>query len=106
MFVAINYISCTEEYRERFETLMTSRAREIDKMDGFQRMKVLRPSKASQRYLIVSEWDSEAAFKAWTKSEAFVKGHRRGFEDVRKAEVRGEQPPMKSEFQTYEILTG
>jgi len=105
MFIAINYITCSEDYRERFESLMSSRAGLIDKMAGFQRMKVLRPKKSGERYLIVSEWDSESAFKAWTKSEAFAEGHRRGFADLKQAEERGEKPPMSSEFQTYEILT-
>lgn len=105
MFVAINYITCNKEYRERFESLMTSRVGAIDKMDGFQRMQVLRPSEAEERYLIISEWDNDKAFQNWTKSEAFVKGHKRGFEDVKKAKERGEEPPMKSEFLTYEVIS-
>jgi heme-degrading monooxygenase HmoA len=104
MFVAINYITCTEGYRERFESLMRTRMGAIDKMEGFQRMKVLRPSDLDQSYLILSEWDSEDAFKAWTKSEAFIKGHRRGFSDLDEAKKRGEEAPMTSEFQTYQVI--
>jgi len=105
MFVAINYITCTEEYRERFEELFQSRARAIDKMPGFQRMQVLRPKKDGDDYLIVSEWDDESSFKVWTKSEAFEAGHRRGFADLKAARERGETPPMTSLFRTYEVLT-
>jgi heme-degrading monooxygenase HmoA len=104
MFVAINFISCADGYRERFEELFRTRAGAIDSMPGFQRLKVLRPHDRSE-YLIMSEWDSEEHFKAWTKSEAFVEGHRRGFDDIKAAKERGEDPPMKSQFRTYDILT-
>jgi len=104
MFVAINYITCEDSYRDRFESLLKSRAGEIDKMDGFQRMQVLRPSDTEKSYLIMSEWDTEQNFKAWTKSEAFEAGHRRAFKDLEEAKKRGEKPPMTSSFQTYEVI--
>lgn len=104
-FVAINYISCTPEYQDRFEELFKSRAGEIDKLHGFRNMHVLKPQKPGDNYLIVSYWDTENDFKAWTQSEAFLKGHKRGFEDVRKAKEEGKQPPMTSDFKTYSILT-
>ncbi|MDH3892157.1 MAG: antibiotic biosynthesis monooxygenase [candidate division Zixibacteria bacterium] len=105
MFVAINYISCQTEYRSRFEQLFASRAGAIDHMPGFVRMKVLRPTKQDERYLIVSEWHSEQAFKDWSKSDAFTAGHKRGFADLEAARARGDEPPMRSEFRTYEVIT-
>jgi heme-degrading monooxygenase HmoA len=105
MFVAINFITCTPEYRDRFEELFASRAGEIDRMPGFQRLQVLRPKLSGEDYLIMSEWDDESSFKAWMKSDAFVAGHRRGFADLEAAKKRGEQPPMHSQFRTYEVLT-
>lgn len=104
-FVAINYISCTPEYRERFEYLFGSRARAIDKMPGFVDMMVLKPSKDDDNYLIVSHWESEEAFKSWTSSPEFIEGHKRGFEDIRKAKEEGKPAPMTSDFKTYTILT-
>jgi len=103
-FVAINYIHCTPEYKERFEFLFGSRAKAIDAMPGFIDMHVLKPSKDSDPYLIVSYWESEEVFKDWTKSEAFLKGHARGFEDVAKAREEGKPAPMSSVFKTYEIV--
>ena len=105
MFVAINYITCTEGYRNRFEELFSSRVGAIDKMPGFQRMQVLRPKRTGEDYLIISEWDDERSFSAWTNSEAFEAGHRRGFADLKAARERGETPPMTSSFRTYEVLT-
>lgn len=103
-FVAVNYINCTPEYRERFETLFGSRAHAIDSMPGFIEMHVLRPEKDGDNYLIVSYWENEDAFKDWTKSEAFIEGHKRGFADIAKAKQEGREAPMTSDFKTYEII--
>ncbi len=103
-FVAINYITCKPEYRERFEHLFQTRARAIDRMPGFRGMYVLRPQREGDPYLVVSHWESEAHFKAWLQSPEFLEGHKRGFEDMRSAKERGEEPPMKSDFRTYEVI--
>ncbi|MCB0284326.1 MAG: antibiotic biosynthesis monooxygenase [Calditrichaeota bacterium] len=104
-FAAINYIDCKNEYVERFEELFASRAGAIDKLPGFRYMNVLKPNSENDKYLIVSYWDDEDSFKAWTKSEAFIEGHKRGFADLKKYKEQGLEPPMKSEFKTYQILT-
>ena len=103
-FVAINYISCKSDYRERFEELFGTRAHAIDRMPGFVDMAVLKPQTTDGDYLIVSFWETQEAFKTWTQSPEFLEGHQRGFEDIRKAKERGEEPPMKSDFRTYEVL--
>jgi heme-degrading monooxygenase HmoA len=105
MFVAINYIECRNDYRDRFEELFTSRAGAIDTMPGFIRMQVLRPKAEGSPYLVVSEWENEQNFKAWTRSDAFVQGHRRGFADLEAAKTRGEEPPMTSTFRVYDVIT-
>ncbi len=105
-FAAVNYITCKEDYKERFEELFTSRKGAIDKMPGFRNMHVLKPqTDDNSTYLIVSYWDDESNFKEWTQSEAFIEGHKRGFEDITKAREQGIEPPMTSDFKTYAILT-
>jgi heme-degrading monooxygenase HmoA len=104
-FVAINYISCKPHYCARFECLFCTRAKQIDTMPGFISMQVLRPQKEGEPYLIVSQWESEDAFRAWVGSPEFLEGHKRGFEDVTEAKKRGEEPPMTSNFQTYTVVT-
>jgi len=104
-FVAVNYIDCDEGYIERFEQLFTSRAHAIDRLPGFRFMHVLKPSEAGGSYLIVSHWDHEENFEAWTRSPEYLEGHKRGFEDIRQAKKAGEEPPMRSTFKTYSILT-
>lgn len=105
MFVAINYITCKEHYRERFEELFASRAHAIDRMPGFQNMKVLRPMDGEGDYLITSYWDTKDAFESWTKSPEFIEGHKRGFADLKAYKERGEEPPMSSSFKTYEVIS-
>lgn len=102
-FVAINYIHCEPHYRTRFEELFGSRAHAIDRMPGFIDMQVLKPNGEGE-YLIVSHWASEEAFKTWTTSPEFLEGHKRGFEDIRKARESGNKPPMASTFKTYEVI--
>ena len=102
-FVAVNYIRCEDHYRSRFEELFGSRAHAIDQLPGFVNMEVLKPNQDGE-YLIVSRWESEEAFQQWTKSPAFLEGHKRGFEDLKLARERGEKPPMSSSFKTYQVI--
>lgn len=103
-FVAINFIECSEDYRERFETLFGSRAHAIDQMPGFRHMQVLKPNDGSNTYLVVSHWDSEDSFSQWTKSPAFEAGHKRAFEDMARARQEGRAVPMTSKFKTYSVI--
>ena len=104
-FVAINYIDCEPDYKERFEELFGSRAHAIDRMEGFKGMQVLKPKDGTSSYLIMSFWGSEDAFKKWTGSPEFIEGHKRGFADIAKAREEGKPAPMRSNFRTYDVLT-
>ena len=104
-FVAINYIDCSEDYKPRFEELFGNRAHAIDRMPGFKNMQVLKPMTDDGNYLIVSFWESEDHFKAWTGSSEFLEGHKRGFADLAKAKAEGKEAPMKSTFKTYNVLS-
>ncbi|OGU10692.1 MAG: hypothetical protein A2X61_04970 [Ignavibacteria bacterium GWB2_35_12] len=103
-FVAINYIKCDEDYRNRFEELFGTRAHAIDRMPGFIRMEVLKPFTNNDNYLIVSHWENKESFKAWQGSPEFIEGHTRGFEDIRKAKEEGRKPPLISDFKTYQVI--
>jgi len=103
-FVAINTIECRPEYVERFRELFQTRAHAIDRLPGFRSMFVLEPKDGSQAYLVVSQWDDEECFRAWTESPEFIEGHRRAFADLKEAKARGEEPPMRSQFATYTVL--
>jgi heme oxygenase (mycobilin-producing) len=74
-------------------------------LDGFIEMQVLQPEKSGEPYLVISQWKSEAGFNEWLESPEFKEGHKRAFEDLRQAKVRGENPPMHSKFLTYSVLS-
>lgn len=103
-FVAINFITCKDYYQSRFEELFSTRAKAIDRLPGFQNMEVLKPQKEGEPYLVISHWSDEQSFKDWTGSPEFIEGHKRGFEDLKQAKERGEEPPMTSSFVTYEVI--
>ncbi|MFN8589386.1 MAG: antibiotic biosynthesis monooxygenase [Candidatus Eisenbacteria bacterium] len=103
-FVAVNFIHCESDYVERFETLFRSRAHAIDRIPGFVSMRVLKPQAPGGDYLVVSEWSAREAFDGWRQSPEFLEGHKRGFEDVRRAREEGRTPPMTSRFETYSVL--
>lgn len=104
-FVAINYIDCQAHYQERFECLFCSRAKMIDNMPGFIGMKVLKCEEEGQPYLVLSYWENKESFEAWVGSPEFYEGHKRAFADLKEYKERGEEPPMKSDFKTYSILS-
>lgn len=104
-FVAVNTIHCRADYTQRFECLFCSRAKAIDRMSGFLAMHVLKNTKPGDPYLVVSYWKDEASFKAWVGSPEFHEGHKRAFADLKAAKEAGKEPPMTSDFDTYEVLT-
>ena len=103
-FVAINYITCTDAYRARFEELFATRAHAIDRMPGFINFELLKPAEGDNTYLIQTHWESRADFERWTSSEEFIEGHKRGFADLKRYKNEGLEPPMKSSFKVYDLL--
>lgn len=103
-------------------SFFSTRAKAIDRMPGFCGMQVLRPrgrvggkSEVAPKgveggrepfnaYLVISFWRSGADFERWTGSPEFLEGHKRGFDDIRKAKEAGLEPPMTSVFHTYDVI--
>lgn len=75
MFVVMNRIPVAGAFREAFEARFRARAREVDRMPGFVRNWVLRPVDPEDPYVVLTVWESQEAFEAWTRSEAFQRGH-------------------------------
>ena len=98
MITVANRISVKPEYREAFEAAFRARAGLVDGMPGFISNQVLRPTKDGQPYVVLTFWESRAAFEAWTGSEAFRQGHARS----------GSLPPEAYEgpsvLEVYEVL--
>jgi len=98
VFVVMNRIPVRGEFREAFEERFRSRAREVDRMPGFVRNWVLRPVEPDDPYVVLTVWESQEAFEAWTRSEAFQRGH------ARSGTLPREAFAGPSKLERYELL--
>lgn len=76
MFVMMNRMSVPEEHRERFEEMFRTRARAVDRRPGFVKAEILKPRQGNE-YIVMTHWESEQAFEAWTNSKEYLEGHKR-----------------------------
>lgn len=77
MITVANRIYVNPDYAEQFEERFRQRAQLVDQMPGFQANLVLRPTEPDAPYVVLSFWDSQEDFEAWTRSEAFAQVHAR-----------------------------
>jgi len=77
MFIAMNNFKVAAGKEEEFERTWRERQSYLDGVPGFVRFALLR-GEAAGEYISHSTWESRDAFLAWTKSEAFIAGHRQG----------------------------
>jgi heme-degrading monooxygenase HmoA len=73
--VKINAIEVAEGRGAELEDRFAKRAGEVETMPGFLGYQLLRPVAGETRYFVVTQWESDEAFKAWVTSEAFTRGH-------------------------------
>lgn len=76
MFVVANRVPLASGWEAQFEERFRKRAGQIDKQPGFVRMEVLRPVSKDTPYVVLTVWESQAAFQAWVGSEDFKAAHR------------------------------
>ncbi len=79
MYIAMNRFKVNEGREADFETVWRERDSQLDEVPGFKEFHLLRGATADgiTRYVSHSVWESLEAFEAWTKSEAFRRGHSR-----------------------------
>lgn len=75
MYVVANRVPVASGWEEEFEQRFRQRAGQIEKQPGFLRMQVLRPQSPDTPYVVLTSWESEAAFRAWVGSEDFKAAH-------------------------------
>lgn len=73
MFIAMNRFRVNEGRGPDFERAWAERESHLAGVPGFQLFQLLKGEDGT--YVSHSTWESEAAFAAWTKSEAFRKAH-------------------------------
>jgi len=78
MFVAMNRFRVRRGREGDFEAVWRDRERHLAGVPGFRAFHLLRGAEAEDHTLYASHsiWDSEAAFRAWTRSEAFRRAHK------------------------------
>jgi heme-degrading monooxygenase HmoA len=77
MFVVCNRIPVNPDYAEAFEARFADRSQMVDGMPGFVAFNLLRPTNAGDPYVVLTFWEKEENFKAWTQSAEFKEGHAR-----------------------------
>ena len=77
MIVTCNRIPVNPNYAPAFEARFGDRSNLVDEMPGFVSFQLLRPTNEGDPYIVMTYWDSETHFKAWTESPAFREGHAR-----------------------------
>lgn len=77
MIITSNRIPVNPDHAAAFEERFADRASLVDGMPGFIAFQLLRPTTPGDPYIVMTFWESEADFKAWTQSEEFKEGHAR-----------------------------
>ena len=75
MIVTSNRIPVNPEHADAFEERFKNRTSQVDGMDGFIAFQLLRPTKEGDPYIVMTFWESQAHFEAWTNSDEFKNGH-------------------------------
>ena len=77
MFVAMNTFRVAPGREHDFERRWRERRSLLGGVAGFREFALLKGDEPGT-FISHSTWEDRAAFVAWTKSEAFVSGHRQG----------------------------
>lgn len=96
-FVAINVLTVPADSAATLEERFAARRGAVDTAPGFRSFELLRPVSGTDQYLVMTHWESQADFEAWTQSQAFRHGHREG---------EGEQRPAAtgSQIWSFEVV--
>ncbi len=78
MITVSNRIYVAPEYHAAFEARFANRPRKVDDRPGFLSNYILRPEQAGDPYVVLSLWESRAAFEAWRTAPGFKEGHKGG----------------------------
>ncbi len=112
--VKINAITVPEGMGDEVAKRFAERAGAVDGQEGFRGFSLLRPTDDRRTWLVLTEWDTEAAFDAWVSSPAFAHGHRAAVDTAQRADGEAQggdeqdsdsRPPMglTAELWSYEV---
>ncbi|WP_082234703.1 antibiotic biosynthesis monooxygenase family protein [Halobacillus massiliensis] len=73
-FVVMNNIPVSDEGRPVFEDRFKKRIGQVENMEGFQAIRILRPKKGNT-YVVFTQWRNEQDFEDWKNSKEFEQAH-------------------------------
>ena len=73
--VKINAITVPRERFDEFAHRFATRAGKVSSAEGFESFQLLRPNDDRDVCLVITQWASEEAFKAWMTGPDFAAGH-------------------------------
>ncbi len=85
MFIAMNRFRIVPGREDEFLTIWKNRNSRLSEVPGFKEFHLLKGASTEQFTLFASHvvWESEAAFAAWTHSDAFRESHARAAQTPR-----------------------
>jgi heme-degrading monooxygenase HmoA len=77
MYLTMNRFKVAKDHADAFEDMWKSRDSHLKTVPGFVQFALMKGPEAEDHILYASHtiWQSEAAFRAWTRSEAFRAAH-------------------------------
>ena len=100
MITVANRIYVNPDHAEAFEERFKNRASLVDGMPGFVSYQLWRPQTDGAPYVVLTTWESQAAFEAWTQSDAFRHGH------ARSGTLPKDTFSRPSQMEMHEIIDG
>jgi len=94
MITVANRIPVKPEAAKDFEETFRKRLGHVDNFEGFVAFRLLRPSKPEDPYVVLTFWEKEENFRAWTQSDDFKEQHK-GSRETAEAVFSG---PVKIEI--------
>lgn len=75
MIVVTNRLHVAPKYVQAFEERFQNRTGLVDQAPGFVQNQILRPMQEGDPYVVLTVWESQEHFEAWSNSDAFKKAH-------------------------------
>lgn len=77
MITVANRIPVHPDHAEAFENAFAQRLGLVDGMKGYLAFRLLRPTKAEDPYVVLTFWETQEDFRAWTQSKEFKEQHKK-----------------------------
>lgn len=95
MYVAMNVLGIPEEQKEKMAQMFSHAAESMKTVPGCLEFLFL-DAVGENKQVVYTKWESQAAFEAWTRSDAFARAHSR--------EATSASPAGSSTLEQYVVL--